>query len=731
MKNIFKNTEGGLEREGAGGMRPAKNLILIGLIIILIVAIIAACIIGKSGNKASSEQQEAIAQLSDTTDSMISELDAISDRLAEMDSAVTENMELIESQNSDSTLSVEKTLEEIQKNVEVLQNTLEKIKETNVISTKETTKELVSIKENLDSLEKELSELMEKDFSSLSETMIANHSELVENMKSLENRLDESKQSIESLIERISKTELKNQEELKKILADMKTELDANMTSTKDELAALDTEHYKDLSKQMDSLHGQIDSTQNKIAALQDKLQSDSSKNMEEIKKSFSEVKEELDAIQNAYTVSQKSIEDLINKFAADEESHHEKTIASLEEMNENLLQSGADNLTSMITNLSELEQSYLTSMEELTQYLGNSFDTVNQSIENTENNLSSQFDAKYQVLIEGQNEMNENISNQFMTINNNMSNNNDDVIAALNSALGEMKSELQSVFTFVSNGKRLLASALLTKGVSVPEDASFAEIRDGILAIKQTIYLGTETQYIPGTISYDYHHHVDGSGAATGGAANRSQSGGCYTTPVYHSHTNSCYETYTYTATRWEPISWNWTNDHYHGNSYTGVPDKCRSCSYCGACEIDGGHNDHGRQVEYTATGKRLKCTKTPGQTVEYYVPACGLSEGQIIGAHIVYEQGATASTASVMSMMYEDEPVDLTEEIISERVISEDPTGDPYIPENAEDVEETGGDTSVEEPVNTEENAEPLENIQTETEESEETESEDSNGE
>ena len=236
----------------------------------------------------------------------------------------------------------------------------------------------------------------------------------------------------------------------------------------------------------------------------------------------------------------------------------------------------------------------------------------------------------------------------QDMTANNNqyfqqvlsdMGNGNQSLLTYMEQQFGQMQGKFDQVFQSVSSGKSILASALLTKGVEIPQDASFTQIKDGILAIPQTLYLGTETQYLPGTISYDYHHHTDANGTQTGEESYCDHEGGCFTSPVYHNHGSSCYETYTYTDYRYEPISWHWGSPHTHGNSYTGVPDNCRSCSYCGACEIYGGHSDHARRVEYTATGQRLICTKTPGSTIDKYTFGCGLGEGQIIGAHIVYQ--------------------------------------------------------------------------------------------
>ena len=54
-------------------------------------------------------------------------------------------------------------------------------------------------------------------------------------------------------------------------------------------------------------------------------------------------------------------------------------------------------------------------------------------------------------------------------------------------------------------------ASALLTKGVSADDDATFAELKDAVLRIPQKLVIGV--QEVPGTITYHYHYHADASG--------------------------------------------------------------------------------------------------------------------------------------------------------------------------------------------------------------------------
>ena len=187
------------------------------------------------------------------------------------------------------------------------------------------------------------------------------------------------------------------------------------------------------------------------------------------------------------------------------------------------------------------------------------------------------------------------------------------------------MTEKLDQVFRFVSNGKKLLASALLTKGVTVAEDASFQEFADGILAVPQKLVIGVEE--VPGEIVYEYHYHVDADGTQVGEVATNEKEGGCYTKAVYHTHGNSCYKwTHEHNSTcKSHPIWVDWVpgQEPYWGLIYEcGEPPNKRGELICKLPTSDDGKPIH-------------------------YELGCGFSDGQIISAHIVYEKGETEVTS------------------------------------------------------------------------------------
>ena len=122
----------------------------------------------------------------------------------------------------------------------------------------------------------------------------------------------------------------------------------------------------------------------------------------------------------------------------------------------------------------------------------------------------------------------------QFGDLNVSAGQNTEELKSYLEELNNGLKQDMNQVFTSVSNGKKKLASALLTKGVSTNEDATFAQLAEAILNIDQKLVIGVEE--IPGTIRYQYHYHVDASGNQPH-TEKSDTAGGCYTGTHGHVH--------------------------------------------------------------------------------------------------------------------------------------------------------------------------------------------------
>ncbi len=165
-------------------------------------------------------------------------------------------------------------------------------------------------------------------------------------------------------------------------------------------------------------------------------------------------------------------------------------------------------------------------------------------------------------------------ISDSLTETNNNMTN-----------AMNDINRQMESVFQSVNSGKRLLASALFTKGISTREDATFQEIYEAILNIPQDLFIGV--QEVPGTITYDFHYHVDAEGNNTHSDSSDSSGGcftvsvyhlhsgssltggGCYTQAIYHTHSSSCYTTSRCNRHSDKVVGGKWVDHYMHGRVY------------------------------------------------------------------------------------------------------------------------------------------------------------------
>jgi len=117
-------------------------------------------------------------------------------------------------------------------------------------------------------------------------------------------------------------------------------------------------------------------------------------------------------------------------------------------------------------------------------------------------------------------------VENKFINVENifvSDAANVDDKLAAMDEYMRN------TLFQSVSNGKKLLATALLTKGPMVADNATFKEIEAAILAIPQNF------EYPDGFVFYDRHMHKNQNGEET--TSEQPISGGCYTSAVCHEH--------------------------------------------------------------------------------------------------------------------------------------------------------------------------------------------------
>lgn len=306
--------------------------------------------------------------------------------------------------------------------------------------------------------------------------------------------------------------------------------------------------------------------------------------------------------------------------------------------------------------NISSLKDGLGNNMSDLSSSLGSLDSKVSSGV----GSLQSQVNALNSAVLDNFKQIQQTLTKQYSELSQNSGQNSDDLKSYLQELNGALRQDLNQVFTLVSNGKKGLASALLTKGVSVEEDAAFAEIRDAILGIEQEIVLGV--QELPGNVTYHYHYHENASGENTHKESSSVQ-GGCYTIPVAHVHSE---EAGCYTEERYHvhdedcpgyPVWVDWDGEGYWGFIY-----ECNNLPL-----------NESRIV--------MNCSKEEG-TVDEYLPSCGLVDGQIMGAEITYDHSAAASNVRAMEESARRMSVQRAGVIVSEDIAESDAGKIPHAP-------------------------------------------------
>lgn len=392
------------------------------------------------------------------------------------------------------------------------------------------------------------------------------------------------------------------------------------------------------LSGQLEELHQQIEGAKADVEGILTAMESEEEVRQEEIEAAFERIEVSLSLIQENYMTTQEEVKELLLELKQAEDENHSELVAVLGQMEIDMEERSQNSVSFLMECVDQLNKSYTASFDSLKSEMANNF-------QNIDSGINEQFHI-----------LNNNLDNQYESLSVIVNNSDDTLRQYLENSFTGIDSKLQSVFTYVSDGKRLLASALLTKGVSCREDATFMEIYQAILNIPQQTVIGVEK--LPGTISYEYHYHTDANGSnphaervsGVGGCytipiyhvhmGNSSSNGGCYIVPVFHSHDSGCYREVSSQEYGCYTIrSWDTSDGDYEGHDYKYYEMSCGQT-------IHGTNSSHSHSVLSCSRGGEivgysLGCGKN-GNTVEGYRPGCGLSDGQIIKAHIVYDQNS-----------------------------------------------------------------------------------------
>lgn len=632
----------------------------------------------------SAKKEEMVQELEEVSEYLTQVKETVSQNHSSLEGILNENFQKQLNETSENILQIEKKLNtyikrydsdyasiteglnQIVEQLEIsriqLEDTrnvlLEKMSEAegNAVQRQEKTEEAIrDIKARILHIQKQMED-SHKELITLMETTAADEklqmNELSEQVANAENNLASQMSQVEKeLSEVVSK-------EMEKMVSLLLLE--------NNELKILMEQKAGSLSVKMETLQEKIEDAQAQVLILSEEMERYEEIRQEEIMDSFSSLFMNLQTIQSDYQDLYKELKGLIVELKTLSVENHQELIAVLGQMEEGMEGKNTQNLTKLLETMSQMKEDYGTSISNLQNEL-------NQNLSDMDVNINDQL---YQ--------MNTNLNQKYDNLTNIVNTGDEGLRSYVENGFNLVGQKLDAVFTYVSDGKKMLASALLTKGVDCRPDATFGEIAKAILAIPQSIVIGT--QQIPGEITYEYHHHKDGHGTLTpsesvsvgagGGCFNTPiyhvhtgdyrNGGGCYTVPVIHNHESSCYQT----IRKVRQITGFWFTgqgtghaccDSAHGQNYAkfryvdkvfengvlisskeGEGDLGYRCGLCVEREAYSRGSDMTTQnlvcgYAEGVNGYELGCGMTTG-TVIGYTHGCGFVEGQIIGAHIKY---------------------------------------------------------------------------------------------
>jgi hypothetical protein len=452
---------------------------------------------------------------------------------------------------------------------------------------------------SVDLLEKNIKELNEATEKRLAELDKTTSSKLDEMNTSTKNKLDEMNTSTRNKLDEIDTT--------------TKNKLDEMNTSTNNKLSEMDAS----TNRKLDEMNT---STNNKL----DEMNASTNSRLDEMGNS-----------------TNSKLDDLDKRTGSKLDELGKNTSNKLDEINK----ATNDRLNSMDKSTSDKLDSMDKSTNSKIDAMGKS---TNSKLDAMDKATSSKLDGMNKTNTNKFNELNTSINNNFKSITNTSLNNTNGLKSYITTELNKTNGKIDKVFQRVSDGKKLLASTLLTKGVKVRQDATFKELSDAINKIPQQVVLGNGD--VAGKVEYEYHYHKDGKGKVCDEEyVPASRKGGCYNVAVNHKHTDSCYKIeywYSY-RTRKDCDNLYHVTDRDNGDD----PIFRWHCNYCGAeyDSDDGYHSesttdinvfrDRGKSDPEVHMNKIKICKYEDGQLLGYR-PSCGYVHGQILKAHISFGQ-------------------------------------------------------------------------------------------
>lgn len=452
----------------------------------------------------------------------------------------------------------------------------------------------------------------------LEETENANAEKTVE-------KLEELQEYLKGLDEMITE----NQESISEyynLTKNNKAQSEADKEKTAGAIGGVVGEKVSVLNNDMKTLKETVNNTQTNVEKLREIVEKGGSDNSKQITDGFTNIYKELSDIEKKYADTQTNTQNLIKELSAAMNKENSELSADMKKQYQDLLDKLSTSNQQMSQQSTEMLAGFKNDLTSLSTDMNNKFNSI---------------DAKVT-------QVNTDMTNNFNMLSGSVEGDFDEMKAYFDAQMTGVNENLLKVFRSVSDGKKLLASALLTKGVKIDTDATFDDIYKAILSIPTTYKL--DTGDTTGNIEYVHHYHCDGAGTVCNEAfVTPDKKGGCYNKEVYHKHTDACYKTTTYYQFRTVKDV---VQGEFKGDNWEGKAQYVYHCNSCGFTwtGTNGWHAEsaatmaqvRARDGDYVKPAKKktLICKVTPG-TLEGYATDCGMAHGQIVAARIVFAPG------------------------------------------------------------------------------------------
>ena len=677
-----------------GKVRPLNPIAIAIIIVLIIIGGIAAFLdYSYMTDKIDSSKQDTIDEMyvieseclenaDQISKEMTDELNSIKDYLTGIEEAISDNESLLSEYSKDngySELSV------------TYKNSTEKINnEFNEISgqiknTKESIEKLIRDLEKTDNsntqIIRELADKLDDDSDSESIEKLINELKKLEKndtdsleslIKELSSKENTNSETLEKLIREIKNTDSDNTDTIKELISQIKTENESSDKEIKELINSLDSSRIEDL-KTLRELISQLETNNSAdsetVKELIESLEEKESLRQAELKEEFEKIKGSISLIDEKFSSSHAQIIALINELKDKSSEDNKKLLEMLTKMDGELTGIEDDSLSQINDKLSGMEDKY----SELLVSLENLFST---DLNKISSNINSKYDELNENVTNGYDQINENVNNRFDSLSVSFTSGSEDV----KKDLKEIKETLQLVFQSVSDGKKLIASAITDKLVDSSKDASFANLACNIALIGTDVLNVEPSRILSGTRVYDglTDSYVDGTMPDRGyqedfnpdGIAQKTYESGYYpnswtvdTTNAYNkgytdakADVPNAHVSFTYHEHKLSDGTVkdaDYTCDHadgcfcepvYNIHHHTGSPDYGGGCYsvrheeeedvYCGGHPTTDWGVGYGEYYYCDRCGAQMgssgTCDRVVGHTTHvYYTLGCGKSEG------------------------------------------------------------------------------------------------------